>query len=373
MLLYVNGLSAVRLIRTVRTDGNADLRTFRRCSLQGPNPEPSMRWTVRRVQSSPLAALDPNWQEKGLHVAVPNESMRLEARFAKNTIYKRGLPDDAFLDLGDGLRCASPELSFLEMARMMPRPVLVMFGHELCGTFSRDADDPRMGEVALSVPPATSVQQIRKFLSECRGILGLGAAREAIEQVANNAWSSMESVISTTMVLETTDLGYGLGPLELNNAQRVTSDLAAPEGHELRIPDIVVAGTPVGINYDGGDHLDFSDIEKAFASSDADALASAERALRGKGLDDMHRNRELTVSGMTVFPITKEDVFVPGALDQIMSSIVDAIERQSDKDVSATRALLASGSLKKERQYLIWSLYPWKNAAKYAQMLMARS
>lgn len=371
MLLCVNGLSAVRVIRILRAAGNVDLRTLARCSLQKPDTQPAPRWTLETVQSSPLAKMDPGWKKAGLRVAVPDPPSRIRLDCAKSTVYQRGLPTDAFLDLGDGLRCASPELVFVEMARVMSRPALIMLGHELCGTFSRNADNPRMGEVATSVLPATSVQKIRAFLGKCHGIRGLGAARAAIEQVADNAWSSMESVVCTAMVLGVNEFGYGLGPLVLNSPQNVGAGPGAPRLREFRIPDIVVAGTPVGINYDGGDHLDFSNVEQAFDAKDEDALRAAERAIREKVLDDMHRNRELMVSGMTILPVTKEDVFASGGLDRVMRSVVSTIERSCDKDVSRTRALLDSGRLQTERQCLIWSLYPWEKAKDYAKLLQA--
>jgi hypothetical protein len=371
MLLCANGLSSVRLIRITRAAGDVDLRTFERCGIQYADPQPAPRWTLEVVESSQLAKIDPGWQKAGLHAAVPHPSSRLRLGCAKNTVYQRGLPDDAFLDLGGGLLCASPELVFVEMARVMSRPALVMLGYELCGTFSRNVDDPRMGDVAMSVPPATSVQRIRTFLDECHGIRGMGAAREALEQVADNAWSSMESVVSTAMVLDVSDFGYGLGPLVLNSPQQVGTENGAPGLQEFRIPDIVVADTPVGINYDGGDHLDFSSVEQAFNAKDENALRAAEHAMREKVLDEMHRNRELMVSGMTVLPVTKEDVFTPSGLDCVMRSVVSSIERLSDKDVSQTRALLDSDWYRTERQYLIWSLYPWEKAKDYAKALKA--
>ena len=77
------------------------------------------------------------------------------------------------------------------------------------------------------------------------------------------------------------------------------------------------------------------------------------------------------VSGMTILPVTKEDVFASGGLDRVMRSVVSTIERSCDKDVSRTRALLDSGRLQTERQCLIWSLYPWEKAKDYAKLLQA--
>lgn len=371
MQLCVSGLTALRLLRIIRGRGT-DLSAFPRCGIVAPDPAPVGRWTLQRVKGSRLAELDPGWKSVGLNVAVPSAPARIQSKWSNNVVYKGSLPDDAFLDLGDGLFCACPELLFIELSRVMPRSIHSMLGYELCGTFSRDADDPRMGEVRLGIAPATSVERIRSFMDRCDGAIGLGRARCTIDTVADNAWSAMEAMLGCVCSLSIVDFGYSLGPIEMNRREELPGPVAELGEHTSRVPDIMFAGTPVGINYDGGDHLDFSGVEQAFEKDrgDMEALREAEQKLRAKVRDDQWRDWELVACGDLVMPLHKEDIVGEGALDRAMLLVARAIERFSDRDVSLCRQVLEHQKLVKERQKLIWSLYPWKSAGGYARELV---
>lgn len=371
MRLAVNGLSALRLLRILRSQGTA-IMALPRCNVVVPDPAPGARWTKRRVDKSALAQIDPAWATVGLNVAVPTAAARIQSTFAKNTVYQRGLPEGAFLDLGEGLCCAGPELVFLEMSRLMLRSVRCMLGHELCGTFTRNADDPRLGDVSMGIAPATSVGRIRDFLAGCDNVLGLTQARDVLDCVADNAWSPMEALIASLMSLGISDYGYMLGPLVLNPRNDLAGPLLAKGSRGSRVPDIQIAGTPVGINYDGRGHLDFSEVDQAFAAGDERALRAVERDMREKVLDDLRRDRELAACGLVILPITSEDVITPGGLDAVMALAVSAVERFSDKDVSWTHRMLEGEGLRRKRQRLIWSLYPWEKADAYAREMAAK-
>ena len=62
------------------------------------------------------------------------------------------------------------------------------------------------------------------------------------------------------------------------------------------------------------------------------------RSVREKAVDDVRRNRELAADGLTVFPITKEDLREKGGLDRVMRQVVESIERTSSLDMVRTQA-----------------------------------
>ena len=87
-------------------------------------------------------------------------------------------------------------------------------------------------------------------------------------------------------------------------------------------------------------------------------LASATRAVRNKFLDDRRRDRELLASGLQVIPITSEDLYEPGGLDQVAKWTISRIEAEGSRELGLQRAALGSPALTADRQELIWSLLP---------------
>lgn len=66
----------------------------------------------------------------------------------------------------------------------------------------------------------------------------------------------MEAVVAALMSLPVTDCGYGLGPLVLNQRISARTQEAGSRAPATRVPDILVSGSTVGINYDGHELLD---------------------------------------------------------------------------------------------------------------------
>ena len=215
MRLSVNKSSGLRLLRDLRR--RQALTALRRCDPLVPDPRPRQRWRAELVPTGELALDGPPSEHRPLEVAVPGRAFRPRASFFLSTVYGAGLPHEAFLDLGNGLAVAGPELLFLEMAPVMPAPAHVMLGYELCGTFGRDPCRPRTGDVTFDLAPATNVDRIRGFVRGCRYF---GHARslalERLAYVADNAWSPMEAVLATMLALPVEEYGYGLGPVALN-------------------------------------------------------------------------------------------------------------------------------------------------------------
>ena len=83
---------------------------------------------------------------------------------------------------------------------------------ELCGTFSRDPINPRLGPITYGVRPVTTVEKIERFLSAATRLRGHDQAERVLRVVRDNAWSPMETVIATMAMsrerLATEALGY---------------------------------------------------------------------------------------------------------------------------------------------------------------------
>lgn len=379
MRITFNAQSALLITRYLRANRTAPTAWGSRVDLIAPDPSPGKRFTKKLFDLPQLGLAKHPDEHFPLSVAVPNKASRLRMAKASNTIYgsDRSLPACSFIEVDEGIAISRPELIFLEMAGSMPMLRLVMLGHELCGTFSRDPHDPRNGDAALSCAPATSREQIEEFVRETKWNAGAKRALEALSFVANDAWSPTESVISSLASLPYWEFGYGFGRCVLNKKIGTSTGLALAIGKKSRRPDILFDGTSVGLNYDGAVHLDLDSVVQAGIELERNHGETASRqtcnaivrSVRAKAVDDIRRNRELAAAGFIVFPVTKEDLYEEGALDTVMLQAMKTIENQTGQDLSEQKRLLKLQFLRGKRQELIWSVLPGKHPKRPEKLL----
>ena len=362
--------SALAILRQLRSEGH-DLSRMPRTPLQSPCSGTN-RWSravIRdRLARQGLTSVTDFSPIRPLHVAVPRAAARLQMRSIKSAVRARPLPDNAIIELGDGLSASSPELAFIEMADSMDPVVHLLLGMELTGRFSRSASDPRGGDVTYRLQPATTVDRLRTFAGQVRGIHGLDKARATIDRIEENAWSPMDALLAAMIVLPLSQLGYSLGPVSLNR-RTTTSDNELSDA-QSRVPDILFRGTSIGLNYDGEDHFGLQAIAQAGIRIGADPgnselvheLDEAIATARKRIVEDKRRDRDLEAQGYSVMPVTKEDLFEPSRLDAIMLAMVDALEQAGGRHLNLQRRILEERVLSTQRQDLIWSLIPGPQA-----------
>lgn len=367
MRLAVSRESALRILRAIRSTGG---RVPAACaSVPKPDPAPRCRWSAAALPLDRLCLSEPPSKRHPTFAAVPTKADRLQASFFHNTIYASGLPDEAFASVGDGLFIPCPELLFLELAPIMSTAVHVLLGYELCGSFSRDPHDPRIGPVTFNVPPATTAEKIGRFLDSCHNVKGLSQARRNLAYIVDNAWSPLEALVASMATLPVVELGYQLGSVRLNERYENPAELVALGCRTSRVPDIEIVGASVGFNYDGREHFDPSALMNA--TSEQEKLDAA-RALREKYVDDLRRNRELAAQGRIILPVTTEDLFAEHGLDAVMLEATGALETIDHADMAHVRGAVASRPLRRARQRLIWSLLPWSSAEGWARDIIER-
>ena len=366
MHLTVNKMTALGVLRALRRSRR---RLGNRCELLPPDPSPRKRVSASMLPLETLALEAPPSNRHPLHVAVPGRANRIQAGFASCTVYSTGLPPRSFLEVADGIAIPSPELLFVELAPIMSPAVHALLGYELCGTYARDATNPRTGAITFGIEPATTVGRIAAFIDACRNVRGLDSARRTLRNVADNAWSPTESLLAVLAVLPTPCLGYGIGRILLNVRHDNPPELVALGCRASRVPDIEVEDTVLGFNYDGHEHFDLDMLARAH---DDDTRRLAMRTIREKYVDDLRRNRELAARGRIVLPVTTEDLFQEGGLDAVMLEAADILETFGDQDMEHVRSTVASRTLRHARQQLIWSLLPWDAAETWARELVRR-
>ena len=368
MRITFNAQTALLITRTLRANRVDPAVWGKRIDLIPPDPSPGKRFTKKLFDMPHLGLALTTGKHPDLDVAVPSKELRLRMNGTHNTIYgsTRSLPPHSFIEVDDGIAISCPELIFLEMVDVMPLMRLVMLGHELCGTFSRDPHDPRNGEATLSCPPLTSCERIEAFIRETKWNAHAEQALRALSLVSDNAWSPTESIVAAVASLPYEEWGYGFGRCILNKRIDTSTGLALATGKDSRRPDILFEGTPVGLNYDGAIHLDLDAVAKAAMelernpgeAANQQAFDAIMHEVRSKAVDDIRRNRELASAGYIVFPVTKEDLYEEGALDTVMLQVMKTIENLTGKDLSREKRLLEIRFCRGKRQELIWSVLP---------------
>ncbi len=111
--------------------------------------------------------------------------------------------------LCDSVLVSSPSLVFLQIAAQEKDFItLLQLGFEICGTYqtTRTSAVP-----AYQVPPLTSVQALRDFVGRCPSFYGNKKARKALQYVADNSASPLETKLALLLGLPMLYGGYGLG------------------------------------------------------------------------------------------------------------------------------------------------------------------
>ena len=360
MRLAVTGPEALTILRALRTGPTPKGLPADRTDLMPPDPSPRKRWTRTAIDLGPFSGLVSPGEDRPLHVAVPSKGDRLWMRGVDCTVIERGLPADSFVPVGNGLSIPSPELLFLLMDTYLDPLSQLMLGLELCGSFSRDPVRPLDGDARLGIAPVASAEKIRTF-ADAATLRGHDQSRELAACLADNAWSPGEALVAAWAALPFLELGYGLGPIQLNDRIAAEGDLATFAAKKSRVPDILLAGTKVGINYDGGGHLDLSKVisaASALGSNPGDSHTSVElneasRAVRDKYVDDRRRDRELGAAGYQVFVATKEDLYEPGGLDRLMGQCMFALRNAGVEGLGPLIGSLKSRAIVKARQSML--------------------
>lgn len=361
-LSHTSALFAMRMLRSER----ADLRGFDHVAVGRSSTSVGARWTMREFNSEIWRWPRPD-PKNPLHVLVTSSTDRVRMSGVVTHLYQKELCAQSVLWLDEQASMVSPELLFVQLASCCPLPQLVMVGYELCGCFSRCASNPINGPVTLEVPPATSVEELHQYVSAASRVRGLGRARTALAYVQNNAVSAPEAVLATMYSLPTSEFGYGMGPIEMNKGIQVGDAQHGQIGRK-RYPDILFSFAPVGINYDGEDHLDLKSIavaatEAARASDESGLgpelkLENTIAAVRAKVVDDMRRNRELIAQGACVLPLTKEDLYSFGGLDDFTWQLLACAKNFYGANTRRFERTLVDSALARERYALLMELLP---------------
>lgn len=353
--------SALEALRTARTRGGKDGVSVAQTNATNPTLDIGARWTSKIVTE--LKATIGLPQGQPLDVMVRDASRRLRNRGVTCRVWGAKMQGLLFVELDKGITVPCPEILLLQMAETLPLAEVIALGHELCGKYSI-ANTASSSPAKTGIPAVTSTERIYQVLKDCRGMRGTAAVRDALRYIRDNSLSPMETCLSTLAQLPVEQYGYQLGDVILNESVTPDKGLSNYVLASSRVPDLLFAGTPVGINYDGGAHLDLDGIvtaARALAKNphntkQAAALDGALDKARRSVAKDKQRDRDLLAMGYAVLPVTRFDIQSIKDLDRVMGQVMLLIERTTERDLHHQKEALSDTTLQGGREALLRSL-----------------
>lgn len=254
-----------------------------------------------------------------VHLFVGSPKMRVSNRRVVSHTCTAKLPFGAFLDMGDGLFVASPELCFMRATASSHPARAVELGFELCGHYRLDRRESRG---FIQAPPLASALQVETFVGAVCAARGAREARRLYHYVLDGARSPMESALAILLGFPTSRGGFDLGGFEINGRIDVPlSFRPMVGGKSYLLADMLWRDKRVILEYDGVlDH------------TGADRIAS-----------DAGRRNALEGLGYTVMTLTKRQLRHWDELQAsfaLLSRYLNKVERSNDPVKAALRRTL---------------------------------
>ena len=242
-----------------------------------------------------------------VHVAVPRKTNRHNTPIVTFHTLPKHLPENSFIQITDSILISSPEMCFLQSARILPFHMLVKLACELCAIY---VFDPYEEYGQRHREPITTISNIGEFLQRAKGISGVQLASQAIQYASDRANSPMEVNLATIAVLPISFGGFGIEKMLLNYDVPLTEAGAAHLGRNVCCCDMVWLEKKVVLEYDSN-------------------LSHLNRQQHAK---DKARITALSLSGYKVISVTADNLRNYRKIEELFLMIRRALGMRTHKD-----------------------------------------
>lgn len=200
---------------------------------------------------------------------------------------------------------ASPELLFLQMARVLPFERLLLLGLQLCSH--------PVGQADLAL---TSTNQLQLFLNQISNVKGIANARRAVPYIKDGAASVVESILYMRLALPNLYGGYGFKDLHFNYELWLSRDDEAKLAKKRLLIDLCIPSKRIAIEYMSNSYHNDSNYRH-----------------------DSLRKEVLERMGFHVFWIHTRDLYDPTRFEQVVKLIASCAKhririRNADFDIA---------------------------------------
>lgn len=218
---------------------------------------------------------------EGRHPLVSGLGNRHKADGVTRHTWNSPISPGSFVIISSGIYVSTPEFTFLQLSRVVSPITLALVGCALCASYQID---DRTGKL-VERQPITSVERIRLFLEQAKGVYGKRRALQSLGFVANGAESPQEVNLYLLAALPLSLGGAGIEGLSLNYTVAVEEGDSAivdrPTRKRFRI-DMGVPELRAGAEYLGKHHDLQQDKDRARLNA---LLAKGQRVLQAKYRD----------------------------------------------------------------------------------------
>lgn len=201
-----------------------------------------LRGCARDPSGGPQAPLEQ------LDVLVAKRSQRHRIKGVRHHLLTGEFPEGSFFLLANGVYLPSPELLLTLLSSNLSSWELIALAYELCGSYCLD---PSLeAGFASHLEPLTSVDAIKRFLMEAKGLRGSARVGEVLHHLRDGSASPHESDLAMLLGLSPKEGGYWMGDFTLNADLLFQGEDAKLTGGTNRSPDILFCGTSVICEYD---------------------------------------------------------------------------------------------------------------------------
>ena len=292
MTICLSHISALQALREARSKGCRPKEVGKRI------PEST---SIREVEALVakadfLRALPP---EGKVSILVSSQSSRSKSTKTVTHVCANNAVSTIALAKPRGIFIPNLGFLFVQLAQCTPLPTLIEIGYELCGSYTILPDESTF----VQCEPATNHNHLAKEIRALRGMRGREIATRALQFVADNSASPMETKLTMFLCLKRTMGGYGLPFPKLNFPIEPTF-AARKAAHKQRyVLDLYWPKRKIDVEYDSDSY---------HASSEG--IAS-----------DAQRRNALQLMGITVITVTRGQLYNAASFDRTARTIATSI------------------------------------------------
>jgi len=275
MKAFISHQSAIEFWRIQLVLPNGDDQ--RRCKVVLPDNIPLIEKAKLSGLTSPL------------HIMLGKANIRRVRKDIKQHVFTGKTPVGCFIDIDNAHFVSSPEFCFLQMAGIFPLVKLIELGYELCGSYSLHAvNDLNMSARGFHIRDSLmSAKKLEAFLLRMSGVKGHQKAMRALRYILNGSASPMETKLSMFLTLPYKLGGYGFAQPELNKRIVPSKTDKRFSSKTFFVCDLFWPDHRLAVEYDS---------ESFHAGKDQIA-------------EDSKRRNSLTMMGVTVITVTKQQIY----------------------------------------------------------------